>query len=226
MNVNDMSRHGTDLLAAADYSSQPGRTNVDQSGSKLASSPTTTADTGKRRMLPWSKKNKRKTKEKGAKRKKQKKPPQFVVSEEDPFVTSTTGMTFFVRGKPIPQERDRMGWNGNRYNPSKPSQKAFARAVMDACYNDGLDSMVVANPRFGDALVVVTASFHFPVRKNGGSIKNTADVDNLAKFLLDSLNGVLYNDDGQVVKLVAEKSFSNTHGGNGYTSVSIETRAS
>jgi Holliday junction resolvase RusA-like endonuclease len=53
------------------------------------------------------------------------------------------------------------------------------------------------------------------------SIKNTADVDNLCKFLLDCLNGVLYNDDGQVIRLVAEKSFGDDRGGNGYTIVSI-----
>jgi Holliday junction resolvase RusA-like endonuclease len=46
-------------------------------------------------------------------------------------------------------------------------------------------------------------------------------VDNLCKFLLDCLNGVLYNDDGQVIRLVAEKSFGNDRGGNGYTIVSI-----
>jgi hypothetical protein len=37
-------------------------------------------------------------------------------------------------------------------------------------------------------------------------------VDNLCKFLLDCLNGVLYNDDGQVIRLVAEKSFGNDRG--------------
>lgn len=31
------------------------------------------------------------------------------------------------------------------------------------------------------------------------------DCDNLAKSVLDSLNGLLYRDDGQVVKLVVEK---------------------
>jgi Holliday junction resolvase RusA-like endonuclease len=44
---------------------------------------------------------------------------------------------------------------------------------------------------------------------------------NLCKFLLDCLNGVLYNDDGQVIRLVAEKSFGDDRGGNGYTIVSI-----
>ena len=42
-------------------------------------------------------------------------------------------------------------------------------------------------------------------------------MDNLCKFLLDCLNGVLYNDDGQVIRLVAEKSFGDDRGGNGYT---------
>ena len=74
---------------------------------------------------------------------------------------------------------------------------------------------------FGNATINVYALFSFPTPKNKGSIKNMADIDNLCKFLLDSLNGVLYNNDRQVIRLVAEKSFCDDHSGNGYTSVSI-----
>ncbi len=74
---------------------------------------------------------------------------------------------------------------------------------------------------FANATIDVEAFFFFPTPNSKGSIKNTADVDNLCKFILDCRNGVLYNDDGQVIRIVAEKSFGNDRCGNGYTTVSI-----
>lgn len=44
------------------------------------------------------------------------------------------------------------------------------------------------------------------------------DTDNIAKGILDSLNGIAYLDDKQVVKLEVEKYYSN----NGYVAVMIE----
>jgi Holliday junction resolvase RusA-like endonuclease len=38
------------------------------------------------------------------------------------------------------------------------------------------------------------------------------DVDNLAKLVLDSMNGLIYFDDGQVVRLVCEKKYSKREG--------------
>ena len=46
-------------------------------------------------------------------------------------------------------------------------------------------------------------------------------MNNLCNFLLNCLNGVLCNDDGQVIRLVAEKSFGNDCHENGVASVSI-----
>ena len=45
------------------------------------------------------------------------------------------------------------------------------------------------------------------------------DIDNLAKFTLDALNGVAYKDDGLVVSLKATKVFAATAG----TSVVVST---
>jgi Holliday junction resolvase RusA-like endonuclease len=113
--------------------------------------------------------------------------------------------------RPMPQQCDQFSWNGTRYNPSKPSQEAFAKVVHEFFQ---LHSEVF---HFVNATIDVKAFFFFPTPNNKASIKNTADVDNLCKFLLDCLN----NDDGQVIRLVAEKSFGNDRGGNGYTIVSI-----
>eukprot|EP00543_Licmophora_paradoxa_P006569 CAMPEP_0202455834 /NCGR_PEP_ID=MMETSP1360-20130828/13268_1 /ASSEMBLY_ACC=CAM_ASM_000848 /TAXON_ID=515479 /ORGANISM="Licmophora paradoxa, Strain CCMP2313" /LENGTH=60 /DNA_ID=CAMNT_0049075513 /DNA_START=266 /DNA_END=448 /DNA_ORIENTATION=- len=48
------------------------------------------------------------------------------------------------------------------------------------------------------------------------------DVDNLAKFVLDSLNGVLYHDDRQVVELIAIKRYDNDDMCRGKTIVKIQ----
>lgn len=38
------------------------------------------------------------------------------------------------------------------------------------------------------------------------------DIDNLAKLVCDALNGILYKDDNQVVKLICEKKYHTTDG--------------
>jgi Holliday junction resolvase RusA-like endonuclease len=42
----------------------------------------------------------------------------------------------------------------------------------------------------------------------GDVIPGKPDLDNVAKAVLDALNGVIYDDDKQVIKLVAEKRYS------------------
>ncbi len=42
----------------------------------------------------------------------------------------------------------------------------------------------------------------------GACIPGKPDLDNVAKAVLDALNGVIYEDDKQVIKLVAEKKYS------------------
>jgi Holliday junction resolvase RusA-like endonuclease len=48
------------------------------------------------------------------------------------------------------------------------------------------------------------------------------DVDNMAKFVLDGLNGIAYHDDRQVVKLVAYKFRDNNGDCEGRTEVSVK----
>lgn len=43
---------------------------------------------------------------------------------------------------------------------------------------------------------------------NGELIPGKPDLDNVAKAVLDALNGVVYQDDKQVIRLVIEKSYS------------------
>ena len=158
----------------------------------------------------------RKTKLKRKENDKQEK-PKFESSHNDPFESTPTRVSFIVRGKPLPQYRDKPGWNFTRYNPSKTNQKKFCQVAAELC------PMIIGRvPTVGsDATVKVTAHFRFTLPKMG-LLKNTADIDNLSKFLLDACNKTFYGDDGQVVSLVADKAFDGSYGGAGYTIVTIE----
>lgn len=68
----------------------------------------------------------------------------------------------------------------------------------------------------------VSLSFHMPIplsdsrakkqAKLEGSLKHTVkpDIDNLEKFVLDFLNGIVFQDDKQVISLKSEKLYSDT----------------
>jgi Holliday junction resolvase RusA-like endonuclease len=47
------------------------------------------------------------------------------------------------------------------------------------------------------------------------------DIDNLAEFVMDGMNGLVYQDDSQVVKLVVYKLFDSEGGCDGRTSVEV-----
>ena len=92
-------------------------------------------------------------------------------------------MTFDIPGKPQPKQRARKGANGRWYTPVK-TQK-YERLV--AAY------AVVARPRGWrmDARYTVTIHVFAPDKRR-------RDLDNVAKSILDGLNGVLWDDDAQV----------------------------
>ena len=51
---------------------------------------------------------------------------------------------------------------------------------------------------------------------------NKPDIDNLAKFALDAMNGAIYSDDKQIVHLVAYKVLVPEGKPHGYTKVQVE----
>jgi Holliday junction resolvase RusA-like endonuclease len=112
-------------------------------------------------------------------------------------------ITKIIPGKPIAWKRARR--NGKRYFHEKPHQDERAR--VQALF---VDVECIDHP----LVVVIAATYALPkayhrVRQPGKSRPKMSrpDVDNIAKFYLDALNGVLFEDDAQVVKLVASKRF-------------------
>ena len=91
-------------------------------------------------------------------------------------------------------------------------------------------------PIFGSKRVGIKMVFHLRrpnahfVDGRGGTLKPeaprvcptaTPDLDNLEKFVLDVLNGVGYNDDGQVVLCCSAKLLDNSGDCEGATTISL-----
>ena len=130
-------------------------------------------------------------------------------------------IAFDVPGDPVPQPRPRVSTRGGfarAYVPQKHPVHAYRRAIAFEAMKAG------ATPGRGLVNVVIEAVFVRPkYHKTKKGVKVTApeiprqDVDNVAKAVLDALNGIAWVDDTQVARLVIEKSY----GDEGRTTVEI-----
>jgi Holliday junction resolvase RusA-like endonuclease len=114
------------------------------------------------------------------------------------------------------------------YNPSAEAQDSFRKVVRELLLSkeDNDDDAENFPTIFPTQSLVMTIAFrmkrpkkHFSANRPGtGRLRATAppqtsamrsDVDNLAKFVLDSLNGMMYEDDRQVCSLHVTKFLDN-----------------
>jgi len=114
-----------------------------------------------------------------------------------------------IPGKPVGKGRPRFG-NGFTYTPQKTVdfenlvKLSYMQAYPGA---DLLEGPLVAG---------IHAYFPIPAsvsKKKRATMEDTpyphkADCDNIAKAVLDALNGVAYDDDAQVTSLIVKKSYS------------------
>merc|ERR1712071_742207 len=158
-------------------------------------------------------------------------------------------LKFTVHGKPQPLRRHRSS-KGFMYNPSAKAQNLFRGVVKSILFpgslnidDDDDDDNDNDNDEYffhEDDFLVMNIIFklrrprkHFIGNKAGpGRLRETApkqlfagrvDVDNLAKFVLDSLNGLVYLDDRQVVSLHAIKVYDCEGDCEGSTEISIKS---
>jgi Holliday junction resolvase RusA-like endonuclease len=147
------------------------------------------------------------------------------------YNTTLTGLTFRIRGNPLPLQRHRQTRRGFVYNPSLTAQTAF-RQVLET-------QLMLETPLFDDTIPLhMSCRFYmkrslsdFVAQTRGRPLKasraatavspRTPDVDNLAKFVLDSFNGLLYADDQQIVSLSVKKFRDNEGDCWGYTDVHL-----
>ncbi len=119
---------------------------------------------------------------------------------------------FYVSGKPRGKGRPRFTRYGKPYTPKETVD--YEKAVQAAWWkaSDGYS--------FGDRPVEVQISAHYPMPKaftkaqreqaEKGEIrpKTKPDVDNIAKIILDALNGKAFDDDNKVVSLMVDKRYT------------------
>ena len=136
-----------------------------------------------------------------------------------------------VPGNPIPQPRPRVGKH-RIYNPATVESKQWKAAVKATL---GATQTGVLFPVGVPVGVVIVCHMRRPNSDFKGGIRGCGrlksnlplvwaicpDVDNLVKFILDALNGVIYKDDKQVVKLEVLKVLDNIGACEGRTLVRV-----
>lgn len=154
-------------------------------------------------------------------------------------LTGARRIRFEINERPEAQPRPGSSAMGRRYNPKSPLLKKL-RSNLWTVAQQFRDPKV---PLFGkDMQLIVVLTFFLPrprahLKKNGeistlrrpireafnmAFVKRRIDVDNLSKFILDAMNGPMYVDDSQVVRLVATKIYDDDDECTGRTSISIE----
>ena len=130
-----------------------------------------------------------------------------------------------VSGRPVPQPRPRITRRGppRAYVPSEHPVHAYRAKIAEQA--DCLGCFPTDKP----VAVEITAVFKRPkshlrngILKDAAPLVPPADVDNLAKAILDSLNGVAYQDDKLVTSLTVKKAYSTIAE---YTDVVVEHAA-
>lgn len=118
---------------------------------------------------------------------------------------------FCVPGEPMGKQRHRMG-NGRAYTPAKT---AHYESVVRMCWNINKPDTWSLD---GQYHVQIEAKFTIPKSKPkkwkrdalAGKIYVTKrpDCDNIAKIILDGLNGLAFKDDAQVANLIVKKIYT------------------
>jgi len=120
---------------------------------------------------------------------------------------STERAIFFINGTPIPKGRPRAAVRGTHtilYTPNRTKE-----------YEDHVAEVASMNiPKTGVILgpIAISLTFHMKAPKKYAKKMETPhvtrpDVDNLAKAILDGLEGVMYKNDAQVTTLYAHKCY-------------------
>ena len=122
-------------------------------------------------------------------------------------------MRIEIPGKPIAKARPRFARRGKYVTTFNPQESEDGKWVLLA--------MSQVESRLNGP-VVLRCFFEMPIPKSTSGVKTRAmlagdiqhtkrpDLDNLCKMVKDCLNGLAWNDDSQVVKMIAAKGYSQT----------------
>lgn len=122
-------------------------------------------------------------------------------------------MNIIIPGNPESQLRPRSTRYGNSirlYDPKKTANyKEYVRLTAKNQCNRQFNGALVANISFYRQIPKSTSK-KLRKLKNARIVRPTVkpDIDNMTKAILDSLNGIAWDDDSQVVSLIANKYYS------------------
>ncbi len=113
----------------------------------------------------------------------------------------TTSIKVTIPMEPVAKGRPKFTKRGFAYTPAKTKDaEKFIRAF------------VSGYPKFATGLpLAMSIDFYLSKPKSVGKKREfpttRPDIDNYCKLILDSLNGVLFHDDGQIIRLLARKEY-------------------
>lgn len=130
-----------------------------------------------------------------------------------PFMNTDSDkvIIFTVVGKPRAKQRPRLTKSGHAYTPQETIN--YENWVKQ-CFLDQCEGQRMLEDELVAELVAI-----YPIPKSKSkrvkeemeqdNIRPTSkpDLDNIAKSILDALNGIAYQDDSQIVKLSVEKKY-------------------
>lgn len=106
--------------------------------------------------------------------------------------------TFFVPGRPVGKGRPRFTRQGHAYTPDKT--KAY-ETLVKLCWKEA-GGVKLTGPVFARIYARFAIPKSYPKSKaeklRGHGYTGKPDADNIAKAVLDALNGLAYDDDSQV----------------------------
>jgi len=119
-----------------------------------------------------------------------------------------------VLGQPTAQPRHRnfrRGKFSGTYDPAKEAKNSFLSCIVQYAPGKPIETGIHMDINF----CFLRPKSHFGTGRNAEKLKKSApfhhikkpDIDNLEKFLLDSMNKVFFRDDSQIYKIDAEKRY-------------------
>lgn len=117
--------------------------------------------------------------------------------------------SFRVEGRPVPKARPRVA-RGHAYTPQRTKDyEELVRIAYKIAHGTKIDGAVYMKIRVVYKAPKKSLLYHDRTKK--------PDLDNIAKSIMDGLNGIAYEDDSQVSFLQIEK----VYGGEDYTIIEV-----
>lgn len=127
-------------------------------------------------------------------------------------------LSLTIGGAPVPKGRPRFARIGGFAKAYTPKATRDYEKKVAQCVSEAMALQYVREPFLGALKVRIDT--YFPIPKSASKrdreemeqgiipMLGRKDIDNIAKALLDAMNGIAYNDDGQVVDLHITKAYS------------------